>query len=223
MTAADVVARFRGARRSGDGWTARCPAHEDRRASLSITEKPDRTLLHCHAGCDPDAVAGAAGLSLSDLFADAPSTSGPGKPSIAATYDYTDEHGSLLYQVVRYLPKNFRQRKPDGNGGWIWKLGDVRRVAYRVPEVLEAIRVGRMVFIVEGEKDADRLHGLGLAATCNAGGAGKWTVELSEHFRGARVVILPDNDEPGRKHAADVAAKLHGIASEVRIVELPQW
>ena len=230
MTAAEVVARFSGAKRSGEGWTARCPAHEDRRASLSITEKPDRTLLHCHAGCDPDAVADAAGLSLADLFADVPPRSGMVKPSLTATYDYTDERGALLYQSIRYVPKDFRQRRPDGNGGWTWKLGEVPRVPYRLPEVLAAIKAGRLVFIVEGEKDADRLAGFGFAATCNAGGASKspdpakckWNAELSEHFHGARVAILPDNDEPGRVHARGVANRLDPIASEVRIVELPR-
>ncbi|MDQ3556749.1 MAG: DUF3987 domain-containing protein, partial [Gemmatimonadota bacterium] len=220
MTASEVVARFPGATRNGGGWTARCPAHEDRRASLSVGGGTDgRVLLHCHAGCPPDAVANAAGLTIADLFADAPS--GNGKASIVAEYDYTDEAGELLFQAVRLFPKDFRQRRPDGGGGWAWKLGDVRRVPYRLPELVDAVRAGRLVFVVEGERDADRLHALDFAATCNAGGAGKWAAPLSEHFRGARVVILPDNDEPGRQHAVDVAAKLHGIASGVRIVELP--
>ena len=221
MTAADVVGHFPGAKRGRDGWMARCPAHEDRRDSLSITAKPDRTLLHCHAGCAPEAVAGAAGLSLADLFVRAPSSSDAGRPSIAETYDYTDESGTLLYQVVRYLPKDFRQRRPDGNGGWIWKLDDVPRVPYRLPQLVKGVQSRRLVPIVEGEKDVHSLATLGVFATCNAGGAGKWSADLSEHFRDARVVILPDNDEAGHRHAVDVASKLHGIAAEVRIVELP--
>ena len=226
MTTEDVVARFKDAKHSGSGWSARCPAHEDRCASLSISKAPDgKTLLHCHAGCDSEDVVHAAGLSLADLFADASSTSGTGKPSIAATYGYTDENGTLLYQAVRYVSshgeKSFKQRRPNGSGGWTWALGDVRRVPYRLPEVLQAVQAGRIVFIVEGEKDADRLHALGFVATCNSGGAGKWTGGLSEHFHGARVAVLPDNDDAGRNHALDVAAKLHRIAAEVRLVELP--
>lgn len=222
MSTRDVLARLQGVKRSGDGWEARCPAHDDQRASLSIHEAPDgKTLLHCHAGCEVDAIAGAIGLATSDLFLDRPYPAGSGKPSIAAAYDYTDEKGTLLYQVVRFLPKDFRQRRPDGNGGWTWKLGDVQRVPYRLPQLMKAVQARHTVFIVEGEKDVEGLQALGLTATCNAGGAGKWHPELSEALRGARVVILPDNDEPGRKHARDVATRLHGIASEVRIVELP--
>lgn len=222
MTTEDVVARFKDARRSGAGWAARCPAHDDRRASLNITKKPDRTLLHCHAGCTPEAVAGAAGLALADLFADAPSGTGIGIPFLVAEYDYTDEAGNLLYQVLRYAPKDFRQRRPAGAGRFVWSLGDVRRVPYRLAEVLQAVQTGRLVFIVEGEKDADRLRACGLVATCNSGGAGaRWADDLTEYFRDARLVILPDNDAAGHKHALEVATKLTGIAAEVRLVELP--
>ena len=75
--------------------------------------------------------------------------------------------------------------------------------------------------IVEGEKDADRLAGLGLVATCNPGGAGKWQAAYNSYFQGKRVVILPDNDAPGRQHAQTIAANLDGIALEIKIVELP--
>jgi putative DNA primase/helicase len=97
----------------------------------------------------------------------------------------------------------------------------VRRVPYRLPELVEAVGAKRLVFILEGEKDADRVRELGFAATCNSGGAGKFTLSLAAHFRGARAVIIPDNDGPGREHAQDVAIKLQGIASEVRVVDLP--
>src|SRR5262249_42890268 len=103
---------------------------------------------------------------------------GKGKASglggIVATYDYVSETGDLLYQVVRYEPKTFRQRRPNGTGGWTWKLEGVWQVPYRLPEVVEAIASGRLVVVVEGEKDADALWALGIPATCNAGGAGKW-------------------------------------------------
>ncbi len=222
MTAADVVSRFKGVRRDGSGWRARCPAHDDRDPSLTITEGDKHpVVLNCKAGCKSEDVAAAVGLSLQDLCADGVRANGTGKPPVVAEYDYTDEDGTRLYQAVRYLPKDFRQRRPDGSGGWTWKLGDVRRVPYRLPELVEAVQAERLVFVVEGEKDVDRLRGLGFAATCNAGGAAKWSRELSEPLRGARVVILPDNDEPGRKHAMDVAEKLYGVASEVRVVELP--
>ena len=141
---------------------------------------------------------------------------------IVASYAYTDEDGELLYEVVRLTrPKDFWQRRPDGKGGWTWKTKGVRRVIYRLREVLAALLVGRTIFIVEGEKDADALASLELVATTNAGGAGKWLKSCTDTLRGARVVILPDNDKVGFDHAQLVAGKLHGVAEEVRVLELP--
>ena len=98
----------------------------------------------------------------------------------------------------------------------------VRSVLYRLPQLLGAVRARRRIYVVEGEKDADGLEQIGLAATCNAGGAGKWSLEYSETLRGADVVILPDNDPPGRQHGAKVANMLCGIAASVKVVELPE-
>lgn len=145
----------------------------------------------------------------------------PKPPSrIASTYDYSTRDGELLFQVCRMEPKGFRQRRPDGRGGWTWKLGDVIRVIYRFPEVVDADPAD-WVLVVEGEKDADRLAALGLVATTNAGGAGNWKPEYTESLRARRVCVFPDNDIRGRQHADAVARSLHGTAAEVRVVELP--
>lgn len=141
------------------------------------------------------------------------------KPKIETTYNYKDEKGRTLFEVVRFEPKDFRQRKPDGKGGWIWSVKDVRQVPYHLRQLLGA-PMDQPVFIVEGEKDVLRLESLGLVATCNAGGAGKWPDALNEHFDGRRVIILADNDEPGRKHADKVAAALE-LAAQVRVLCLP--
>ena len=118
------------------------------------------------------------------------------RASIVATYDYRDDNGTLLFQVVRFEPKDFRQRRPNGTG-WTWSVKGVRRVPYRLPELLEAGE--RVVFIVEGEKSADRLRALGIPATCSPGGAGKWHDALNEFFRGSDVVVVPDHD-PQKLH-----------------------
>ncbi|HVU88049.1 MAG TPA: phage/plasmid primase, P4 family [Pirellulales bacterium] len=213
-----ILARFEGVRSTGQRqWEARCPAHDDRTASLSIGVGDDgRALLHCQASCSTQAVVDAAGLRMRDLF---PSNGGKVQKRIVATYDYRDEAGNLLFQVVRYDPKDFRQRSPDGNGGWSWKLNGVRRVLYQLPKL--AADPGELIFVVEGEKDADRLQSLGAVATCNVGGAGKWRAEYNEHLRGRHVVILPDSDEPGRRHAQEAAQSLRGVAATVRVLELP--
>jgi putative DNA primase/helicase len=149
-------------------------------------------------------------------------------PRIVATYDYRNEQGELLFQVVRFDPKDFRQRRSDGNGGWIWSVRGIRQIPYRLPELVAA-PPGTEVFITEGEKDADRTASLGLLATCNAGGAAKrkadgkpgkpkWRPELNPFFGGLCPIIICDNDDAGRDHAHAVAANL---AARVRILELP--
>jgi AAA domain len=149
-----------------------------------------------------------------------------GNFTIAATYTYTDEDGVLLYEVCRMVPKDFRQRRPDPDkpGKWLWKLGDTRRVLYHLPDVIDAVQAGRIIYICEGEKGVDALRGLGLDATCSPGGANNWRRELGSALNGAHVVILPDNDEPGQKHAEEVSKALqtiHARAASVRIVSLP--
>lgn len=208
-----------GAKKAPSGWISRCPAHEDRKPSLTIGQGEDgRALLHCQAGCTVEDVVANLALAMADLFVEGSRPEGRGR--IAAQYDYRDEARNLLYQVVRLEPKDFRQRRPIPGAGWDWKIGNVRKVLYRLPELVAAPK-DATVYVVEGEKDADRLTALGLAATTNAGGAGKWRLEYSEFLRDRVVVILPDNDEPGAGHATLVARALHGIAADVRIVKLP--
>jgi DNA primase len=139
---------------------------------------------------------------------------------IVAEYAYTDEHGALLFQSVRYEPKAFKQRCPDGNGGWIPNLNGVRRVLYRLPDVIEAVKRGTTIHIVEGEKDADSLRDLGFAATTNPGGANKWRPEYNEFLHDADVVVTGDHDEPGRKHVQQVAQSLTGVVKRVRVLDL---
>jgi putative DNA primase/helicase len=137
-----------------------------------------------------------------------------------AHYDYRDESGTLLYQVVRFEPKDFRPRRPDGNGGWTWNLNDVRRVPYRLPDL-----AGRdSVLVVEGEKDAEAAAALGFAATCNVGGAGKWRDDYTRQLVAAgvrRVWVVPDNDAPGRAHADSVVRSCRAAQIDARVVWLP--
>jgi hypothetical protein len=141
---------------------------------------------------------------------------------IVAKYDYTDEHGARLYQVVRYAnPKDFRQRRPDGQGGWIWNLHGVRPVLYRLPQVLEAIAVEKVICVAEGEEDVHALGRHGYTATCNSGGARKWLNGHSQAIDDAAdVVIFGDNDEQGRAHVAQVNASLRQVGIVPRLARM---
>jgi 5S rRNA maturation endonuclease (ribonuclease M5) len=148
--------------------------------------------------------------------------SGDPPRKIVATYNYTDANGGLLFQVVRYVPKDFRQRRPDGSGGWVWNLKEREPVLYKLPHVMQA----SSVLIVEGEKDVETAYQLGLpdgwAATCNPMGAGKWRESYTEVLAGKHVVILPDADEPGEMHAIQVAHAVQGQAATVGRLTLPE-
>jgi KaiC/GvpD/RAD55 family RecA-like ATPase len=192
-------------------WLAPCPYHEDKSPSLSIGEGDDgRVLVHCHAGCE-----NVFERLLDDGHIERPrSTRAEAEPE--ARYQYVDASGTLAYEVVRLPAKQFRARRPTDDGSWTWDVPEDLRVPYRLPEVLQASQV----FIVEGEKDADTLANHGYVATTNPFGAGKWRSQYNPHFSGRNVIIVPDNDEPGRKHAEAVRQQLEPVAASVRILTL---
>jgi RecA-family ATPase len=202
------------------------PGHSQRDRSLAVAPSDNRDgfMVHSFANDDPvvckDYVRDKLRLQPFRPY-NGKAHSGPTQRKVAKTYDYTDETGQLLFQVVRFEPKNFRQRRPGGNGEWIWNLDDVRRVPYRLPELIEALANGSPVFVVEGEKDVDALRELNIPATCNPQGAGKWRMEYSEYFSGATVYVLADNDDPGRAHARQVSESLTRAGATVSIIGLP--
>jgi hypothetical protein len=196
----------------------RCPAHPDGRPSLHVTQVPGKVLLKCFAGCSEPDICAAAGLRRSDLFDDPPKAKGSARGDVLGTWRYVDEDGRPLFEVVKREGKRFTQRAPKAGGGYAYRLAGVRRVLYRLPELLEAVAQGVPVWIAEGEKDADALVRAGAVATCNPGGACKWRAEYSPTLAGARVTIAADRDGPGAKHALQVAEALEGVAASVRIV-----
>lgn len=222
---------------AADAGSARCPAHDDQHPSLSISDGRDgRLLVHCHKGCQFDAIRDAleqrglwerpAPEELVPTSNGTPRTNGTAALTAptplrreAAVYDYRDATGTVLYQTVRFAPKDFRQRHPAGDG-WAWGMGGAERVLYRMPELLSTPR-DVLVYIVEGEKDVERLRALGLVATCNPLGAKKWQASYTLALRGRPCVLLPDNDPTGAEHVAQVAGALQGQAASVRVVPLP--
>ena len=211
MNAARIAHALRGGRRSGANWVACCPAHRDRNPSLALRDSVEGQLLvHCHAGCAQEAVLAA--LKELGLW---PARARPPAGRIVAEYSYTDEYSRLLYQVVRTEPKGFFQRHPDGLGGWINKKHR-RQVLYRLPDVIAAA----IVFIVEGEKDAETLRSQGFVATTIAGGAkAEWLTTYTAALRGREVILVPDNDEPGWALMRRIAKALLGNVARLTCLD----
>ena len=194
-------------------FTALCPFHQDTDPSLRIFKSG---AARCFGSCDrhwsPREFAEALG------FAAPPAA----VPQPQRTYDYRDVDGSMAFQVVRRPGKKFIQRRPDTSkpGEWVYNVRGVDPLLYRLPQLMEADS-SRWLFVVEGEKDADNLGHLGLVATTNPRGAGKWREEYSQYLTGRLVAVIPDNDDAGQNHAETVARSVHGMAAGVKVVALP--
>jgi putative DNA primase/helicase len=230
---ATFLGRLDGVVKTGNGWDARCPCrNDDSNPSMSVHEKQNgQILVYCHRGngCNAAQICDAVGVPISDLmppeslastfdnYPEArPYSSGNKREKkrlkFVAEYNYLDENRKLVFQKRRFVDENgkktFRQRRPDGMGGWIGYLGDIPKILYNLPNVLEAKAKGEEIWVVEGEKDADTLNGLGVVATTMPNGAGGWLDIHTEALAGATVLIVADNDETGRQHAAHVLEEL---------------
>ena len=190
-----------------------CPVKQHKKYHRPNTIDTAKNLWHCNdcggGGTVIDWLAKEKRISVADAMREL-----GGSGEIVRAYDYTDERGKLLFQCVRYEPKDFKQRRPDGNGGWIWNVQGVRRVLYRLPEAIKA----QLVCITEGEKNADDLVKLGFVATTNPFGALQWCDDYNESLRGKDVVVfgdVGDADKKGEKHTEKVIASLlsSGIAA----------
>lgn len=202
-----------------------CPAHPDSKPSArySIASRVWR-CDSCGAGAGVIDLADKLGVErprTESRVSAVPALARVDASKIVATYDYTDAGGVLLFQAVRYEPKRFAQRAPDGKGGWTNNLNGVRRVLYNLPFVRATAEAGWRVYIVEGEKDADAINALGLVATTSPMGSNAWRDEYADSLRGAHVVVLRDNDEAGQKYQGRVARSCHGKAASVRTLDLP--
>lgn len=224
MIAAELASLLKATPR-GKWFETVCPEHDDRTPSLNFRDGDRGIIFKCHAGCPSKAVAEAMARRVSASVGDFFSGDGHGAAAgrsarIIAEYNYRDERGQLIYQVVRREPKDFRLRRPDGRGGWTWNLDGVRRVVYRLDELAEAERA----YLNEGEKPTEALVALGLRATTSPGGAKGWRRAYAEQLVQAglrEVVILPDNDAPGRAYARQAATDLWALGLTVRVLALP--
>jgi hypothetical protein len=211
-----------GFRKDGRGYKGLCPFHSDHEPSLRVNLKDGKWLWFCHP-CDT----GGNAFELLKRLGKPPKAAkkdSERKDQPTATYDYTDKDGTVLFQALRFgdgKGKTFRQRQPDGKGGWIWSVPEDVRTLYNLPEVTRA----EEVFIVEGEKDVETARRLGVTATTNALGAGKWLPKYSQLLAGKNIVLIPDNDKAGEKHRYVVLKSLCDSSehpTSIKVVQLPK-
>lgn len=231
MSAQALAEALGGAEQRGDEWYGRCPVHDDSSPSVGIMESNGKLVWTCRAGCDQKALTAAILPILRSLNGTSHGSheNGSRRPQIVAEYDYRDLKDQLVFQVVRMEPgydgksKTFFQRAPDGEGGWKktekgkHTMKGVSKILFHLPQWA----LGSSVIIVEGEKDVLALEALGLPATTNAGGAGKWLPGYNEALRGKRIAIIHDNDGPGIKHGELLVRELLPFAAEVRCLRCP--
>ena len=226
-------------KRDGPRWKCLCPLHQEKTPSFTIT--PEKNLWHCF-GCD---VGGSVidlhmklnGISKGEAMRDLSPGGGtprsgngsvppsgkskqPEKEPLReiAAYDYHDATGKVVFQVVRFEPKTFKQCQIV-DGQRVWNMEGVERVPYRLPELLAD---PLSIWVVEGERDVETLRSVGQTATCNPGGAGKWLPAYSHYLKGKCVYIAGDNDKIGQEHGRSVLKSLEGIVAWVKWIELPQ-
>jgi RecA-family ATPase len=213
-----------------DSVNAHCPFHKDENPSLSLNLA--KGIWNCHScnasGGMLDFERKMMATDVETSWAQIYRITGMEPPKIThklvKVYDYTDVTGKLLYQKLRYEPKDFNQRQPDGKGGWWYNLNGVKKVLYRLPEVVTS----KLCFCTEGEKDCDNLRNAltvagikDFAVTTTFDGAGHWKPEYAPYFTGRMVVVIPDNDAKGKAHAQTIAASVKPFAERVKLVELP--
>ncbi len=232
MTITDVASRLTKAKKTGNGFTALCPVHDDKSPSLSISEGNYRIVLHCFAGCSEESILDEIGVQKVDLFPDKYNSpilpiNGNGsktvthvpktKKLIECAYTYTDAQGEVLYEHVRYQPKGFAWRRPDGGGGHIYNLNNVERVPYKLPELTMALNSGiDEVWYGEGEGDTDNLRSLGSTASnfqC-------WTQTFNEYIKDTHAVLFRDHDVSGVKQANTAARIISEVAKSVKVIDL---
>ena len=241
MSAQQIATTLGNAKKVGNGYLASCPVphhgqgNGDKNPSLSVTDGEDGNILFkCHGGCDQQSVFSTIKeMGLLPQLPDRPEYLASVKPiplvavpTLEQEWHYTDEDGVSLFVKQRYKTydakgKTYKTLRVMPDNTRVGKLGDCRIVPYRLPEVLQAVSDGRVIYICEGEKAADALCSLGVVATTSHAGAGGWNPDLNQYFAGANIVIVPDNDVAGWSYAHKIVESLIGTTKSIRVLDLP--
>ncbi len=206
MNIDDLLPQLQNVKKTGNGYTARCPAHDDQKNSLSVKQADEgKVLFHCFVGCTYEQISFALGISKEV---------NQSSKEIVAIYDYKDENGTVLYQNIRFAPKEFRQRHFDQDGKPVWGLNGVRRVPYRLPDLV-SLKSLQDVIMTEGEKDADTLTELGFPATNSK----NWKKEFNDVLKGKNVIIFQDHDRAGKNQTETLLNLIYEDAKAIKVVD----
>lgn len=226
-----VLGKLQKVKKSGLGWIAACPAHEDRVPSLKIDKgKNGEALVHCHAGCETTAIVEALGLTMADLFVrnePPPSTNGTGKAETRGKsetkYPVKEIDGTLVaYHVRQDSPsgKRFLWQQPNGE----WRLPAGTKSSDLPLYGIDEVGGADSVVVTEGEKARDALKGRGVVAVGTVTGASSAPGEVPlRHLVGKTVLLWPDNDAAGEGHMGAVAAGLLKVGEPIEKIRRVRW
>ncbi|NLB81971.1 MAG: DUF927 domain-containing protein [Clostridiaceae bacterium] len=221
MELSELLQRLHKVKGSDNQYSALCPVHDDKNASLSVSQADNgKILLKCQAGCSTEKIVSALRLTMSNLFPEK-AYEPKAKKKVVAEYLYKNADGETIHKKIRYSPKSFTQAHLE-NGKWIFNLKGITPLLYNLPEVLEGIKDNKPIYIAEGEKDCLTLKKHEKIATCNTHGAGegKWLSHYNDYLINASVIIIADNDKVGKDFAEEIANNLIGIAKSVKLIDL---
>lgn len=217
----EIIMNFSNAKRlKSNSYQVKCPCHNDRVASLTITEENDKILMKCHAGCDTRDILNAIGLKMADLY-----NNDEYKAYINSTKSWWQEAFNIKPEAVYNYGNYIKVRLPDKkifygrliNGKYEKGMGEYNKTIYKPKSIIKARANNSYIYVCEGEKDVDTLLSHGFCAT-TAGGVNDWKKDFAEYFKGCRVVLLPDNDEPGIKLMKEIKEDLMDYAFAVKTV-----
>lgn len=222
MRLEEILERLKGVQKTGTNqWRAKCPAHDDDKPSLSIKLDTNRILLHCFAGCSPEAIVDALGLEMRDLFLEPEKSLSKHKISNKEhVWTLRDPDGNVVAEHIRI-------DTPDGKRLW-WRRNGKKGLGglstkelplYRI-ETLKDLSDNTTVVVTEGEKAADAVRQAGLLAVGTVCGAAVTPArEVLEPLRRFDVVLWPDNDPQGKEHMARISKELQALGVELRWVD----
>lgn len=221
---------FNISKRYGDKAQCKCPAHDDKQASLTITKGKKCTLFTCHAGCSLESILSVVGLKKQDTFYDTEPqkanwqnyVESREKRKIEAVYNYVSCNGAYAFTKIRLEGKKILYGMLE-NDRFTYGLSrntprkSLKAIYGSVQAINKAISENKPIFVPEGEKDVNTLTKQGYTAF-TYGGVNDWQSDFAELVKGANVIVLADNDKPGIAVANTILNDIQSVVKSVKVI-----